>query len=67
MEQITAVIRDVIIIVFVLGLTILIILGYLKLNKLFSKIDSLVDSSQKLWSLLGYIISPIDKLNSKSF
>ena len=66
MEQITALIRDIIIIVFVLCLTILIVLGYLKINKLFSKVDSLVDNSQKLWSLMGYMISPIDKINSKS-
>ena len=66
MEQITALIRDIIIIVFVLCLTILIVLGYLKISRLFSKVDSLVDSSQKLWSLMGYMISPIDKINSKS-
>jgi predicted PurR-regulated permease PerM len=66
MEQITALIRDIIIIVFVLCLIILIVLGYLKISRLFSKVDSLVDSSQKLWSLMGYMISPIDKINSKS-
>ena len=38
----------------------------MKLNKLFSKLDSLVESSQKLWSLIGYIVSPMDKINSKS-
>jgi predicted PurR-regulated permease PerM len=66
MEQITALIRDIIIIVFVLCLIILIVLGYLKISRLFSKVDSLVDNSQKLWSLMGYMISPIDKINSKS-
>ena len=66
MEQITALIRDIIIIIFVLCLIILIVLGYLKISRLFSKVDSLVDSSQKLWSLMGYMISPIDKINSKS-
>ena len=66
MQEITSVIKDILIIGFIIVLTILVILSYLKLNKLFSKVDSLVDSSQKLWSLIGYIVSPIDKINSKS-
>ena len=56
MEEVTAVIRDVIIIGFIIILAILAILSYMKLNKLFSKLDSLVESSQKLWSLIGYIV-----------
>ena len=66
MEEVTAVIRDVIIIGFILILTILAIFSFMKLNKLFSKLDSLVESSQKLWSLIGYIVSPMDKINSKT-
>tara|TARA_Y100001970_G_scaffold139273_1_gene171371 strand:+ start:692 stop:1003 length:312 start_codon:yes stop_codon:yes gene_type:complete len=66
MQEITSVIKDILIIGFIIVLTVLVILSYLKLNKLFSKVDSLVDSSQKLWSLIGYIVSPIDKINSKS-
>tara|TARA_B100000073_G_C23466879_1_gene465806 strand:- start:49 stop:360 length:312 start_codon:yes stop_codon:yes gene_type:complete len=66
MQEITSVIKDILIIGFIIVLTVLVILSYMKLNKIFSKVDSLVDSSQKLWSLIGYIVSPIDKINSKS-
>ncbi len=66
MVEITAVLRDIILITFIILLAVLAILGYIRLNKIIIKIDSLVQNSQKLWSLLGYVISPIDKINSKT-
>ena len=66
MVEITAVLRDVILIAFIVLLAALAVFGYIKLNKIITKIDSLVENSQKLWSLLGYVISPIDKINSKT-
>ena len=66
MVEITAVLRDVILIAFIVLLAALAVFGYIKLNKIITKIDSLVENSQKLWSLFGYAISPIDKINSKT-
>ena len=66
MVEITAVLRDIILIAFIVLLAVLAVFGYIKLNKIITKIDSLVENSQKLWSLLGYVISPIDKINSKT-
>ena len=66
MVEITAVLRDIILIAFIVLLAALAVFGYIKLNKIITKIDSLVENSQKLWSLLGYVISPIDKINSKT-
>ena len=66
MVEITAVLRDIILIAFIVLLAALAVFGYIKLNKIITKIDSLVEISQKLWSLLGYVISPIVKINSKT-
>ena len=66
MVEITAVLRDIILRPFIVLLAVLAVFGYIKLNKIITKIDSLVENSQKLWSLLGYVISPIDKINSKT-
>ena len=66
MVEITAVLRDIILIAFIVLLAALDVFGYIKLNKIITKIDSLVENSQKLWSLFGYLISPIDKINSKA-
>ena len=66
MVEITAVLRDIILIAFIVLLAALAVFGYIRLNKIITKIDSLVENSQKLWSLLGYVISPIDKINSKT-
>ena len=35
-------------------------------NLISNKIDALVENSQKLWTLFGYVVSPIDKINSKT-
>jgi len=66
MVEITAVLRDIVLIAFIILLAVLVVFGYLKLNKIITKIDSLVENSQKLWTLFGYIVSPIDKINSKT-
>ena len=66
MVEITAVLRDIILIAFIVLLAALAVFGYIRLNKIITKIDSLVENSQKLWSLFGYVVSPIDKINSKA-
>jgi len=66
MVEITAVLRDIILIAFIVLLAALAVFGYIRLNRIITKINSLIENSQKLWSLFGYVISPIDKINSKT-
>ena len=48
MVEITAVLRDIILIAFIVLLAALAVFGYIRLNKIITKIDSLVENSQKL-------------------
>ena len=66
MVEITAVLSDIVLIAFIILLAVLAVLVYMRLSKIMNKIDALVENSQKLWTLFGYVVSPIDKINSKT-
>ena len=66
MVEITAVLSDIVLIAFIILLAVLAVLVYMRLSKIMNKIDALVENSQKLWTLFGYIVSPMDKINSKT-
>ena len=48
MVEITAVLRDIILIAFIVLLAALAVFGYIRLNRIITKINSLIENSQKI-------------------
>ena len=64
MVEITAVLRDIILIAFIVLLAALAVFGYIRLNRIMTKIDSLIENSRKLWSkTIDFITKSLKSIN----